>query len=118
MRFFEFKNNLQYFQATVMVKNDSGSMTIKTMVSAESIAQAQFMMRHIVGKDAVVSMSLIRIHEEMTEETKMLSPQELQTKSLANQAKQLNQQAKLIKARQSLTKSQKNFSKLNRNKIY
>ncbi len=110
MRFFEFKNNLQYFQATVKVKNDSGSMTIKTMVSAESMAQAQFMMRHIFGKDAVVSMSLMRMHEEMTEETKVLSAQELQTKSLTDQAKRLNQQAKLMKARQSLAVAQGKMS--------
>jgi hypothetical protein len=106
MRFLEFQNNLQYFQVTVKVKNDSGCMTIKTMVSAESMAQAQFMMRHFFGKDAVVSMSLMRIHEKMTEETKVLSPQELQTKSLADQAKRINQQAKLMKARQSVEKSQ------------
>jgi nicotinic acid mononucleotide adenylyltransferase len=106
MRFLEFQNNLQSFQATVKVKNDSGTMTIRTMVSAESMAQAQFMMRHIFGKDAVNSMSQLHMHEEMTEETKTLSPQELQTKSLADQAKRLNQQAKQLKARQQMAKAQ------------
>lgn len=106
MRFSEFQNDLHHFKVTVRVKNDSGSMTVKTMVSAESMAQAQFLMRHVFGKDAVVSIVQVSMHESMAEGTKTLSPQELQVKSLADQAKRLNQQAKLKKAQVGLSKAQ------------
>ncbi len=106
MRFSEFQNDLHHFKVTVRVKNDSGSMTVKTMVSAESMAQAQFLMRHVFGKDAVVNIGQVSMHESMAEGTKTLSPQELQVKSLADQAKRLNQQAKLKKAQVGLSKAQ------------
>lgn len=105
MRFSEFQNDLHHFKVTVRVKNDSGSMTIKTMVSAESLAQAQFLMRHVFGKDAVVSIVQIHMHKNMAEGTKTLSPQELQVKSLADQAKRLNQQAKLRGAQNKVEKA-------------
>lgn len=41
-----------------------------------------------------------------TENTRVLSPAELQVKSLSDKAKQINQQAKQLKARQSLAKAQ------------
>lgn len=107
MRFSEFQNDLHHFKVTVRVKNDSGSMTVKTMVSAESMAQAQFLMRHVFGKDAVVSIAQLPMHEDMSEGTKTLSPQELQVKSLADQAKRLSQQAKAMKSRQKIAKAQK-----------
>lgn len=110
MRFSEFQNDLHHFKVTVRVKNDSGSMTVKTMVSAESMAQAQFLMRHVFGKDAVVSIAQIHMHEDMMEETKTLSPQELQVKSMTDRAKQLNQQSKELKARQKLSKAQKQLT--------
>lgn len=43
--------------------------------------------------------------------TRVLSPQELQVKSLSDRAKQLNQQAKQLKARQAVEKAQENLSK-------
>lgn len=110
MRFSEFQNYLHHFKVTVRVKNDSGSMTVKTMVSAESIAQAQFLIRHVFGKDAVVSIVQIPMHSDMTEGTKTLSPQELQVKSMTDRAKQLNQQSKELKARQKLSKAQKQLT--------
>ena len=109
MRFSEIQNDLHLFKVTVRVRNDSGSMTIKTMVSAESMAQAQFLMRHVFGKDAVVSIVQIPTHESVAEGTKTLSPQELQVKSLADQAKQLNQQAKLNRAKNKLSTAKEKF---------
>ena len=41
--------------------------------------------------------------------TRVLTPSELQVKSLSDRAKQLNQQAKLMRARQSLVKAQNNL---------
>ena len=110
MRFSEFQNDLHHFKVTVRVKNDSGSMTIKTMVSAESMAQAQFLMRHVFGKDAVVSIVQFPMHESMAEGTKTLSPQELQVKSLADQAKRLNQQTKLLRANNALSKAKAHYN--------
>lgn len=106
MRFSEFQNDLHHFKVTVRVKNDSGSMTVKTMVSAESMAQAQFLMRHVFGKDAVVSIVQVSMHESMAEGTKTLSPQELQLKSLTDRTKQLIQQTKLKKAENKLKNAQ------------
>ena len=48
---------------------------------------------------------------EMGARTRVLSPQELQVKSLSDRAKQLNQQAKQLKARQAVQKAQQNLSK-------
>jgi len=117
MRFSEFQNDLHHFKVTVRVKNDSGSMTVKTMVSADSMAQAQFLMRHIFGKDAVVSIVQFPMYKSMAEGTKTLSPQELQVKSLADQAQRLSQQAKLKKAQIGLAKAQEKLRVANPAKI-
>ena len=109
MRFSEFQNDLHHFKVTVRVKNDSGSMTIKTMVSAESMAQAQFLTQHVFGKDSVVSIVQFPMHESMSEETKTLSPQELQVKSLADKANFYKKQEKELKARQKIQKAQKSL---------
>ena len=47
--------------------------------------------------------------EEVTEETKTLSPKELQVKSLADKAEEYKQQAKAMKARQQMAKAQQNL---------
>ena len=114
MRFSEFQNHLNLFKVTVRVKNDSGSMTVKTMVSADSLAQAQFMARHVFGRDAVLSIVRIPIGESMAEGTKTLSPQELQVKAMTDRAKQINQQAKMLKAQHSLKKAQAKIQKIYR----
>lgn len=106
MRFSEFQFDLHLFKVTVRVKNDSGSMTIKTMVSAESIAQAQVLLRHLFGKDSVVSIVQFPMHERMAEGTKTLSPEELQVKSLADKANFYKKQEKVLKARQKIAKAQ------------
>ena len=106
MRFSEFQNGLQNFKVAVRLKTNGGSQTVRTMVSAESMAQVQRIVRHVFGKEALVSINQISMREDVAEETKILSPQELQVKSLADQAKRLNQQAKLKKAQTKLSRAQ------------
>ena len=48
---------------------------------------------------------------EMGARTRVLSPQELQVKSLSDRAKQLNQQAKQLRARQQMAKAQQSMAK-------
>lgn len=86
-------------------------MTINTMVCAESMAQAQFLIRHLFGKDSVVRVTYVQTHENMTEATKVLSPQELQVKSLVDKAKDYKRQANVMKARQRMAKSQQDLAK-------
>lgn len=51
---------------------------------------------------------------EMGAHTRILSPQELQVKSLSDKAAQYKQQAKVVKARQSVQKAQQNLMRATR----
>ena len=59
MRYTEFSNGLQHFKATVRVSSGGNSMSVTTLVTAESLPQAQFLVRHLYGKGALVS--LVRV---------------------------------------------------------
>jgi hypothetical protein len=54
---------------------------------------------------------------EMGANTRVLSPQELQVKSLSDKASQYKQQAKQLKARQAVQKAQQNLLKASRTVI-
>ena len=56
MRYAEFSDGLQHFKATLRVSNGTNSMSVTTIVAAQSAPQAQFLLRHLFGKDAIVSM--------------------------------------------------------------
>ena len=81
---------------------DESSKTYQ--IHAEAKDSSQLIHRHDCheknGSDEASSVT------EMGEKTKVLSPSELQVKSLSDKAKQLNQQAKRVKANQSLMKAQ------------
>ena len=56
MRYIEFSNGLQHFKATVRVSSGGNSMLVTTLVTAESLPQAKFLVRYLYGKGALVSM--------------------------------------------------------------
>lgn len=60
MRYAEFSDGLQHFKATVRVSNGTNSMSVTTLVTAQSVPQAQFMLRHMFGNNAIVS--LVRMY--------------------------------------------------------
>jgi phage shock protein A len=73
------------------------------------------MLTRMYGEGNVLSITQVMSeHEDMTEATKTLSPQELQVKSLADKAEDFKQQAKAVKARQQMAKAQQSLMKASR----
>lgn len=60
MRFAEFSVGLQHFKATVRVGNGTNKMAVTTVVAAQSVTQAQFLLRNLFGNDAVLH--LVRLY--------------------------------------------------------
>ena len=104
----EFTNPLPLFRAIVRAKAANMTLTLKTAIYAEGVAQARQLLTAIYGEGSVQS-----ITQGMSEGTKTLSPQELQVKSLADKSKQFAQQAKATKARQQVAKAQQALQKAN-----
>ena len=108
MKINEITNPLPLFHALVRAKAANMTLTLKTAIYAEGIAQARLLLTAIYGEGSVQS-----ITQGMSEGTKTLSPQELQVKSLADKSKQFAQQAKATKARQQMAKAQQALQKAN-----
>ena len=87
------------------------TVTARTMVIADTFMSAKAMLAKTYGAENVLSLSQVTNETIIDEQTKTLSPQELQVKSMSDRAKQLTQQAKELKARQSLQKAQQNLVK-------
>jgi hypothetical protein len=105
----------QTYLATVRVVLRNGSTTARTTITADTFQQARAILIRIYGDGNVLSINqVISEHEDMTEATKTLSPQELQVKSLADKAKQYKDQAKAMKARQQMAKAQQDLMKASR----
>ena len=87
-------------------------MTARTTITADTVQQARLMLTRMYGEGNVLNITQVMTeHEDMTEGTKTLSPQELQVKSLADKAKQYKEQAKALKARQQIAKAQQDLIK-------
>ena len=83
------------------------SSVVKTTIDAESQQQATVLLVHLYGEGNVLSITQGMTEDgNMTEETKILSPQDLQVKALADKAKQATQQKKKIQATQAMLKAQ------------
>lgn len=78
---------------------------------------AKSMLAKSYGAENVLSLSQLTGETVVDEQTKPLSPQELQVKSMNDRAKLLTQQAKQLKARQSLAKAQQKFANASRPNI-
>lgn len=102
----------QTYISTVRVVLRDSSMTARTTITADTFQQARAMLTRIYGDGNVLSINQVMSeHEDMTESTKTLSPQELQVKSLSDKAKEYKEQAKAMKARQQMAKAQQDLMK-------
>ena len=111
MKICEISHPLSTFIATVRVVTRNTTVTARTIVIADTFMSAKAMLAKTYGAENVLSLSQIANESIVDEQTKTLSPQELQVKSMSDRAKQLTQQAKQLKARQSLQKAQQNLVK-------
>jgi hypothetical protein len=115
MKINEFTNTTQTYLATVRVVLRDSSMTARTTTTADTVQQARAMFTRIYGEGNLLSINqVVSEHEDMTEATKTLSPQELQVKALADKAEDYKQQEKALKARQQMAKAQQDLMKASR----
>jgi hypothetical protein len=104
MRFSEFKSSqLRGFE--VLVKLRKGG-TIKTVVFAEAQAWAMALARQMYGEQNIVS-----VVEDIDEQKKPQTPEQLRIKSLNDQAKRYRDLARQAKAQDRLRSAQRNASK-------
>ena len=111
MKISEISHPLSTFIATVRVVMRHTTVTARTMVIADTFMSAKAMLAKTYGVENVLSLSQIANESIVDEQTKTLSPQELQVKSMSDRAKQLTQQAKELKARKSLQQAQQRLIK-------
>ncbi len=111
MKISEISHPLSTFIATVRVVMRHTTVTARTMVIADTFMSAKAMLAKTYGVENVLSLSQIANESIVDEQTKTLSPQELQVKSMSDRAKQLTQQAKELKARKSLQQAQQRLVK-------
>ena len=115
MKINEVTNIPQTYLATVRVALRDSSMTARTTITADTLQQAKAMFTRIYGEGNLLSINqVVSEHEDMTEATKTLSPQELQVKALADKAEDYKQQEKALKARQQMAKAQQDLMKASR----
>ena len=111
MKISEISHPLSTFIATVRVVMRHTTVTARTTITADTFMSAKAMLAKTYGDENVLSLSQIANESIVDEQTKTLSPQELQVKSMSDRAKQLTHQAKQLKARQTLQKAQQNLVK-------
>ena len=111
MKISEISHPLSTFIATVRVVMRHSTVTARTMVIADTFMSAKAMLAKTYGVENVLSLSQIANESIVDEQTKTLSPQELQVKSMSDRAKQLTQQARELKARKSLQQAQQRLVK-------
>jgi hypothetical protein len=117
MKISEFANPLSTFIATVRIVLRNSCTTARTLILADSFMSAKSMLAKTYGAENVLSLTQLTNETVIDEQTKPLSPQELQVKSMNDRAKLLTQQAKQLKARQSLAKAQQKFANASRPNI-
>ena len=111
MKISEISHPLSTFIATVRVVMRHTTVTARTMVIADTFMSAKAMLAKTYGAENVLSLTQVANESIVDEQTKTLSPQELQVKSMSDRAKQLTQQAKELKARKSLQQAQQRLVK-------
>ncbi len=115
MKITEVINTPQTFIATVRVILRDGSTVTRTTITADSFMQARALLTRTYGEGNILGINQVMSeHQDMTEATKTLSPQELQVKALADKAADYKQQEKALKARQQMAKAQQNLMKAQR----
>ena len=111
MKISEISHPLHTFIATVRVVSRNSTTTARTSITADTFMSAKAMLAKTYGVENVMSLSQMTNEPVIDEQTKTLSPQELQVKSMSDRAKQLTQQAKELKARKSLQQAQQRLVK-------
>ena len=114
MKISEIAHPLSTFIATVRVVTRNTTHTARTSIIADTFMSAKAMLARIYGAPNILSLTQVTNETVIDEQTKTLSPQELQVKSMSDRAKQLTQQAKQLKARQSLQKAQQQLANASR----
>lgn len=115
MKIKEVANTPRTYLATVRIALRDGNTTARTTITADSFQQAKAILTRMFGDRNVLNINQAMAEdEEVTEETKTLSPKELQVKSLADKAEDYKQQAKAMKARQQMAKAQQSLLKASR----
>ena len=111
MKISEISHPLHTFIATVRVVSRNSTTTARTTITADTFMSAKAMLTKTYGVENVMSLTQLTNETVIDEQTKTLSPQELQVKSMSDRAKQLTQQAKELKARKSLQQAQQRLVK-------
>ena len=111
MKISEISHPLSTFIATVRVVMRNSSTTARTTITADTFMSAKTMLAKTYGVENILSLTQLTNKTAIDEQTKTLSPNELQVKSMSDRAKQLTQQAKQLKARQSLQQAQQKLIK-------
>lgn len=104
MKLYEITSPIKTYIARVKLKNGS---TVRATERTESLSYARQIFQHKYGDRNVFSISELNEQvNEIEEGTKTLSSQELQVKSLADQAAKFKKQKEQLVAKQSLAKAQ------------
>ena len=111
MKISEISHPLHTFIAIVRVVSRNSTTTARTTITADTFMSAKAMLAKTYGAENVMSLTQLTNETVIDEQTKTLSPQELQVKSMSDRAKQLTQQAKELKARKSLQQAQQRLVK-------
>jgi len=111
MKISEIAHSLTTFIASIRVVTPLTTLTARTAITADTFTSAKTMLAKLYGAENVLSITQIANEIIVDEQTKPLSAQELQVKSMNDRAKQLTQQAKQLKARQSLQNAQRKLVK-------
>ncbi len=124
MRFKEFNSSIKKFKVVLRTKQHNAIMS--TIFFSDSAINLRRMLVELFGKNNVLSLSEIvseayKSHQpqyfcvsETETKARVLSPQELQVKALADKAEDYKQQEKALKARQQMAKAQQNLMKAQR----
>jgi len=104
MKLYEITSPIKTYIARVKLKNGS---TVTATERTESLSYARQIFQHKYGDRNVFNVSELNEQvNEIEEGTKTLTPQQLQVKSLADQAAKFKKQKEQLVARQSLAKAQ------------
>lgn len=128
MKINEVVSGMKWFVANVRcVVPQGGTITTRVGIKCDNSMSARFLLSRTYGRENVFAISQVMdeqmlIDEPSNEEilideethganTKVLTPQELQIKTLKDKSKQMNDQAKKIKAQSQVTKAQQKLAK-------
>ena len=112
MRINEFTDGLKRFVATVRVKGNSATMTVKTSVEAEGQAQARAMLCRIYGDGNVQTVMESGALLDEADSVQTPNPDSARLKAVSDQAKRARQAEQKMKAQEALKKAQERMTKV------